>query len=281
MIHHIFLQRMDLKSKSIQLQYQGYLNTPLLWENYSFFGLNQLEIPKQNTHLIDQNISDNLRLGKRAERFLISELRQNKNVEILVENAQIQNQKITVGEIDCILKLNEVLIHLEVIYKFYLFDSRVGNSEIDHWIGPNRNDSLLKKINKLRNKQLPLINSVHSQPLLNSINLNSKDLIQRVCFKAQLFIPYNTELQDFELLNKDCLSGFYIHFSKIEQFSGCKFFIPAKVDWLIEAHSQVDWLEYGLFHKKTMWFLNKKRAPLIWVLFPTGIVQKLFIVWWN
>ncbi len=272
---------MDLKSKNIQLQYQGYLNTPLLWENHSFFGLNQLEIPKQNAHTIDENISDNLLLGKRVERFLISELRRNKNVKVLIENAQIQNQKITVGEIDCILKLNEVPIHLEIIYKFYLFDSRVGSSEIDHWIGPNRNDSLLKKINKLRNKQLPLINSEHTKPILNSINLNAEDVIQHVCFKAQLFIPYNVEMVDFELLNKDCLSGFYIHFSKIEQFSDCKFFIPAKVDWMLEVHSHVDWLAYEPFHEKTMCLLNKKRSPLIWILFPTGNIQKIFVVWWS
>ena len=30
---------MDLASKNIQSQYQGYKNTPLLWEDHSVFGL--------------------------------------------------------------------------------------------------------------------------------------------------------------------------------------------------------------------------------------------------
>ncbi|MCK5816168.1 MAG: hypothetical protein KAH07_09510 [Flavobacteriaceae bacterium] len=34
---------MNSKSKDIQLQYQGYFHTPLLWENEPVFGLKQLE----------------------------------------------------------------------------------------------------------------------------------------------------------------------------------------------------------------------------------------------
>ena len=67
-----------------------------------------------------------------------------------MKNYQIQNKKTTVGELDFILQKNHSPIHLEVIYKFYLYDDTFGNSEIEHWIGPNRNDNLVKKLTKLK-----------------------------------------------------------------------------------------------------------------------------------
>jgi len=52
---------------------------------------------------------------------------------------------------------NNKPIHLEIIYKFYLYDPSIGLTQLDHWIGPNRRDSLVKKLTKLKQKQLPLL----------------------------------------------------------------------------------------------------------------------------
>ena len=161
---------MDTKSKNSQAQYQGYLHTPMLWKN-TMFGLKQIEFTTERETVFNESIPENLRLGKRVERFVSSELQENKDIEVLVENVQVQNEKITVGEIDCILKQGNTNIHLEIIYKFYLFDERVGTTEIEHWIGPNRNDDLLKKLTKLKEKQLPLLYNPLTKPLLDSINL--------------------------------------------------------------------------------------------------------------
>ena len=185
---------MDYKSKNIQLQYQGYLNTPLLWENHSVLGLNQLELPKQKEHQLTESLSEPMLLGKRVERFVIAELQQHQNISIQLENAQINQQKITIGEIDCILMQDEIPIHLEIIYKFYLYDATIGTSEIGHWIGPNRNDTLAKKLHKLRDKQLPLLFNENTKPVLKTLGLNSAKIQQRVLFKAQLFKPYKTML---------------------------------------------------------------------------------------
>ncbi|WP_439335600.1 DUF1853 family protein [Thalassobellus sediminis] len=272
---------MDLKLKQIQLQYQGYFNTPLLWKTHEVFGLMQLEISNQRHFVFNDIIPDNLRLGKRVERFVSRELEKDDRIEVLLENTQIQNQKLTIGELDCILKFNETPIHLEIIYKFYLYDPTIGATEIEHWIGPNRNDNLLKKITKLKEKQLPLLYNVHTKPHIDALNLNTESILQRVCFKAQLFIPYNTSAVDFKLLNKGCLKGFYIPFSEIEQFTSCKFYIPNKVDWLLEVQTHVNWLSYTSFVEKTTILINKKTAPLCWIKFPKGAVQKFFIVWWS
>ncbi len=270
---------MDYKSKNIQLQYQGYLNTPLLWKNYSVLGLKQLELSKQKEHQLTESISEPMLLGKRVERFVIAELQQHQNISIRLENAQINQQKITIGEIDCILMKDEIPMHLEIIYKFYLYDATIGASEIDHWIGPNRNDTLVKKLHKLRDKQLPLLFNEHTKPVLKTLGLNSVQIQQRVLFKAQLFIPYKIDVA-FEELNKECIAGFYIPFSKVEQFNDCKFYIPVKMDWLLEVQTQVEWISYLQFHERIEPIIANKTAPLCWVKFPKGTVQKFFVTWW-
>ncbi len=270
---------MDTASKNIQAQYQGYLRTPLLWKN-NVFGLKQFEFSTDIENIFNESIPENLRLGKRVERFVSCELKQYKSIDILVENIQVQNEKITVGELDCILKLDNKPIHLEIIYKFYLYDKQVGTTELEHWIGPNRKDSLISKLTKLKEKQLPLLYNPHSKLVLEELNLKSENLEQYVCFKAQLFVPYQKEVE-FTALNKECVNGFYVHVSEINQFTDCTFYIPSKINWLVEVHAEVDWVSYPLFYEEIHQIITEKLAPLCWIKFPNGKLQKFFVVWWG
>ena len=97
-------------SNNIQAQYQGYLHTSKLWEK-TLLGLKQFEFSTSKTTIFNESIPENLRLGKRVERFVCSELEQNKDIEILLENKQVQNEKITIGEIDCILKYKKLQLY--------------------------------------------------------------------------------------------------------------------------------------------------------------------------
>lgn len=270
---------MSIRSLNTELQYQGYINTPHLWTHHALLGLEQLvisQLPKSN---FNQSVKGRMPLGKLVERFVIEELNQQSNISILSENIQIQKQKITIGEIDCLLRQNDISIHLEIIYKFYLYDPDLGPSEIDRWVGPNRKDNLIKKLHKLKDKQLPLLYSSQTKPLLDDLELNPDDIVQKVFFKAQLFAPYKKDIP-FDLLNKACLTGFYIHVSAIDQFSACTFYIPDKLDWLIEARDNAQWMNFDQFHKKIREFIQEKRAPLCWFKFPKGKIQKFFVVWW-
>lgn len=271
---------MDQALKNIQLQYQGYVNTPLLWKDQALLGLEQLELPRQFMPHFHQDIPGNVLLGKRVERFVYTELGQQENIQIILKNAQIQSQKITIGEIDCVLKKGDIPIHLEIIYKFYLYDPHIGSTEIDHWIGPNRKDSLIKKLHKLKDKQLPLLHNTLASPVLNKVGIDPRLTLQKVIFKAQLFKPFN-ESVDFNLLNEKCLTGFYIYTSQIRHFSTCEFYMPVKIDWLMEVQADVDWDSYEQFQKKAMALIAEKRAPLCWMKFPNGSMQKFFVVWWE
>lgn len=271
---------MDLNSKNIQLQFEGFCKTPSLWKNDAIFNLHQF---KFNNHLIttfEAEIPKFLRLGKRVERFVAHQLKQDTAISILAENIQIQQEKTTVGEIDFLLKENENTIHLEVVYKFYLYDNTAGSTEIEHFIGPNKRDSLLEKLTKLQQKQLPLLYNTYTKPLLNKLKLRVEEIQQKVLFKAQLFFPYNTEIPELKQLNPNCIAGFYISSNKIDIFKNCKFYIPSKTNWLQQIQTQVDWLTYTKFIPKIEAILNEKTSPLCWIKQPNGEVQKIFIIWW-
>jgi len=270
---------MNVTSKNIQLQYQGFLNTPMLWEQHPVYNLQQLELPFVQCHQLTELKVPNLRLGKRVEQFVITSFKQDKTIKVLAQNVQIQDQKITVGELDCILSWSNRPIHLEIVYKFYLYDPAVGITELEHWIGPNRNDNLLKKLSKLKDQQLPLLFNPHTKYVLSNLGLKAANIAQRVCFKAQLFVPYQQEVS-FSLLNKDCIQGFYVNFSSLEQFALCKFFIPKKMDWLLDVQTHVAWLSFDNFHEQVAILIANKRAPLAWIKFPNGDLQKFFVVWW-
>ncbi len=101
-------------------------------------------------------------------------------------------------------------IHLEIIYKFYLYDSSVGESEIEHWIGPNRRDSLLQKLNKLKDKQLPLLYSKECLTYLETLKLTASEIDQQLYFKAQLFVPLKEYGNKFSLINNECIAVFIL-----------------------------------------------------------------------
>ncbi len=272
---------MDLNTKDIQLQYEGFFNTSLLWKTETVFGLQQLNIPRLSTQKFEGAINKNLRLGKRVEQFSFFTFQQDNAVEILAENIQIQDGKRTVGEIDCLLLKNKQPIHIEIVYKFYLYDKTVGTTEIEHWIGPNRRDSFHQKLTKLKQKQLPLLKSKYTTPYLKKHKIASEEIVQNVYFKAQLFVPLAELNNTFPVINNECIYGFYIFPSELEQFSNCKFYIPTKVDWLKEIQLTINWLSIDAFKEKITRFLNQKSAPLCWIKYPNGKTQKFFIVWWD
>ncbi|SFZ82109.1 DUF1853 family protein [Tenacibaculum maritimum] len=270
---------MPQKSKELQYQYEGFLQTPFLWQGKGVFGITQYETPNINTHKFTTQIPKKPRLGKLVERFVSFELQQQKTIDILIENVQIQQEKRTLGELDCLLLKNQLPIHLEIIYKFYLYDATVGNTEMEHWISPNRKDSLIQKLTKLKEKQLPLLYHPQTAPLLKKLQLKASHIQQQVYFKAQLFTPLNNT-PTLQNINNKCLSGFYINIDALQQFSNSKFYIPSKHNWLTSPHTQVKWLSFNEYTLQINHYLQEKKAPLCWLKKANGQLLKFFVVWW-
>jgi len=225
-------------------------------------------------------LPEKLRLGHVVEHFVFNELQAENTIELLAENVQIKRNKVTIGEIDCLLKYDHTPIHLEIIYKFYLYDESVGASELEHWIGPNRKDSLIEKITKLKNKQLPLLYKPETEQVLHQLDLHIEDIQQQVYFKAQLFVPYGMLGIPLRIINNECIKGYYINFNDLEQLRKCQFYIPSKLDWLTEVHLEVPWMTYNESISLIKESINQERAPLCWLNNPDGSLQKVFVVWW-
>lgn len=272
---------MSLNYKNLQLQYEGFLKTPLLWEKDTIFGLTQFDVKSNQTAQFNSFKKAEIRLGKRVEQFSFYTFKQDTAIKIVAENIQIQDGTRTVGEIDCLLLKNNQPAHIEIVYKFYLYDKTIGNSEIEHWIGPNRRDSFFQKLTKLKQKQLPLLQSKHTKPYLKKHQITVEEISQNVYFKAQLFVPLAQLNNYFPEINNNCIYGFYIFLNELEQFKDCKFHIPTKVDWLKEIQITIHWLSFDSFKEKIKHFLDQKSAPLCWLKYPNGKTQKFFVVWWN
>lgn len=266
--------------KELQLQYEGFLKTPFLWNEKEVFNLAQFDINSTKTTVFSTQIKKKLPLGKLVERFVSFEFEQNSVIKIIAENIQIQKEKITLGELDCLLLKENKPIHLEIIYKFYLYDSTVGKTELEHWIGPNKRDSLVQKLIKLKKKQLPLLYSKECVKYLKTLDLNVKNIEQQVYFKAQLFVPLKKYTREFSIINNDCIIGFYVNTSELEHFKDCKFYIPNKHNWLIKAQIATNWLSFDNFRVNIEQFLNEKKSPLCWLKKTNGELIKIFVIWW-
>ena len=191
-------------SDNLQAQFNGFYNTPHFFLN-AVNGMQPLHPIKQNTPVFSGSNLEKIRLGQRVERFVSTELLQFKNIKILSENPQIKTEaNLTIGELDCLYLDNEKPVHLEIQFKFYLYDETLGETEIDHCIGPMRRDTLNKKLSKLKNRQLPLLYKPETKPLLGSFNLKAEDFKQQIYFKAQVFVPYGKTIQ-LKTLNPDCI----------------------------------------------------------------------------
>lgn len=263
------------------LQYQGYLETESLFttENNPFS--QDLFMISSSAKPINIAIKENLMLGKRVEEFFKLQIETSISHKIILENIQVQKEKRTIGELDFILKENAIpqLKHVEVSYKFYLFDPTIKGNEIEKWIGPNRNDDLLKKVTKLSSHQFPLLFSTEAK---NQLKLNVTEIKQEVFFKAQLYTPYNSSLNNFDFINTKAIKGYYISYTAFvkSKLQEQEFFIPKKQDWLISPKENTIWYSYDIVIETISESIQLKKSPLIWTKSKNGDTQSLFITWW-
>ena len=272
-------------------QFKGFLNTFPLWKGPGPFDIDQINLPPHPSHYPEENellnaipsLSRNFVMGKRMESFFGYLIRNSSEYNLIAENLQISRNKITIGEIDFIVedKKNVGKLHIELVYKFYVYDPSYDKEE-ERWIGPNRRDSLLRKIKKLKEHQFPLIYNEETIHKLSTLKIDSNGLKQKVCFKTNLFVPRGMQDKIFPLLNNSCICGYWIHLPqfKPKEFSSNLFFIPQKPDWPIDPVTNKEWHPFPMIYKKVIDLHSREISPLIWMKTPLGKVERFFVVWW-
>ncbi len=240
------------------------------------FDLSNLILPTD----LDFPLPTNLRLGHLAEKVVSNSITSSSNYNILFENVQVIEDTKTIGEIDFIIEdiTREQVIHMELAYKFYLYDPTISSQLINNWIGPNRNDSLVQKLDKLKNKQFPLLHHPGVESILRPLQI--ENISQALCLLVSLFIPYNYK-GSFGANFENGIKGYYLNYETFKSIHEPEknYYIPAKWEWGMEPSSNENWITLGGLEKHFEQYIQEQKALLCWQRFK-GHFSSFFIVGW-
>ena len=240
------------------------------------FNLSELNLEKN----LDFQLPTNLRLGHLAEKIVSELIKSSSNYKVLYENIQLIENKKTIGEIDFIIveKNTNRVIHMELAYKFYLFDPNISSELINNWIGPNRNDSLKDKLEKLKRKQFPLLYHKVSKSKFNDIEINKAS--QALCLLASLFIPYEYK-ESFSPSYNKAIKGYYLSFDKFTSLDSSvkNYYMPSKKEWGMDPSENEIWTDFNGVENYIITSIKEKQAPLCWQKHNDTYLT-FFIVWW-
>ena len=240
------------------------------------FSLTQLDVSENLVF----SLPTNLRLGHLAEKVISKAIKSSDNHKVVFENIQILHDKKTIGELDFIIQQvdNKELIHLELAYKFYLYDPSISSEALKNWIGPNRNDSLYEKLEKLKKKQFPLL--YHNETKSQLAKVNANGITQSLCLLVNLFIPY--EYNDaFRPQYQRAIKGYYLDYETFISLDNSHktYFIPSRKEWGIDPLENENWSNYHDIKDYIKISLKEKQAALIWQK-ESDIYSQFFLVWW-
>ena len=129
-------------------------------EENSFNYFRQLDLfPGQLKHFV--NRKKNYRLGFYAEALLSYYFQTHPEIELIIQNFQIVDNKKTIGEIDFIIKWKHRILHIELAVKYYLLIPDSDPQKAENWVGPSKKDNLRKKLLKVQDTQLNLAKNDH------------------------------------------------------------------------------------------------------------------------
>ncbi len=263
-------------------QIKGFLDTPLLWDG-KLLGVEQFIFKNPDIQSFEaQVIPQNIRLGHQVEHIFYQLLDHNQNYEILLFNQPIKNENRTIGEIDFIIRDTQTqeIIHIELTYKFYIVDITISE-KIHQLTGPNKRDSFHDKLQKIKQHQFKLIQSKETLNLFKTRSIDSKKIISKTFFKAQLFLPYKSAKINITPFNSACICGFWLRLEDFESAFFYKelYYLPSKREWIIAPHKDVAWKTY----KETCIIIKERHSqnnsPMVWVRRNSTLFDKFFVVW--
>jgi hypothetical protein len=267
------------QTKRLYYQYQGFINSLNLFSK-NVIDINYFDFQKQDISYEDfQAFSLNVKvpLGKRVEHFFEFYIDQHPNYKILKKNIQVNHNKTTIGEFDFFLEEIETgkVIHVELVYKFYIYFE--NEDEIKRYHGPNQHDNLEDKLNKLKNKQFPLLHNPYAKKVLD--DLDTSTITQQLCFLGNTFFHPNRKPR-FDLINPKTVAGSYITletFSTKPNYKNKSYFIPQKEDWLIEPKYGEFWYGFQEIVEEMEHYFERNNSLLLWIKNAESF-EKVFIL---
>ena len=160
--------------------------------------------------------------------------------QLLAQNLQVQSKRKTLGEFDLITRDQQQLYHIELAVKFYLGipDScEQAHSQWQQWIGPNCNDRLDIKLQRLQQHQLKLSYTEAGRQALKQ--WQTTPIHCALQFQGYLFYPAHRNMPHPKFIADNHLRGswYYLeHFiSALSIKSNSLWYELPKAQWL--AHT--------------------------------------------
>ncbi|MFC4636149.1 DUF1853 family protein [Dokdonia ponticola] len=276
----------------------GFLASSPLWKGTQF-GLQQFELPPLDlTHFEPTPIPEKLRLGHQIEYIFHQLVSHLDPYEVIAHNIQIKKGNDTVGELDFLIRSSlparqfretcqetnqnsKKLLHLELTYKFYIIDPTIADP-IHQLVGPNRKDAFFAKLEKTKQKQLPLVFTEEGIQTLTTLGIDPTEINQKVLFMGQIFTPYHTSVPSIAPLQTDCIVGYWVHMHdfELDDFKAHTYYITYKSEWIHIPHNEVSWSSHQEILPKIHAKHQVKRAPMLWIKKADHSIDKCFVVWW-
>jgi hypothetical protein len=194
---------------------------------------------------LEFQLPTNLRLGHLAEKIVAELIKSSTNYNVRYENVQVMEDKRTIGEIDFIIEniSTKQLIHVELAYKFYLFDP-----------------------------------SISSESMFDNIEL--EEVSQALCLLVSLFIPYQYKGSLSPIYEK-AIKGYYLNFETFLSFNHSEksYCIPPKKEWGMDPAENEVWTDFEGVKKYLNTSIEEQQAPLCWQKYGAAYLA-FFIVWW-
>lgn len=208
-----------------------------------------IELDKKPNELhLFLNRPKNKRLGFYAEALLSFFFQTFSQIELLLQNHQIIDDKRTLGELDFIIKWNKRVIHIECAVKYYLCDHLRDLNDLHSWVGPACKDDLGRKIEKVIEKQLPMINFTK----LNG-ELSPNEVESYLFLKGKMFI--NQEIS-CKWINIESLGKYY----RLSEINGSKdLYLLMKPFWMSVMTEEIVSKQSTCFREVDL----RKRAELV------------------
>jgi len=172
------------------------------------------------------------RLGHYFEALVYYWLSVSTRFTILTSNQPLRTSKgITKGEVDVIVKNSGTtkIEHWELAVKFYL---ALPTENEPLFIGPNANDYLHLKLQKLVEHQCDILKTEEGIQLLADLNI--QEATARLFVKGALYYHPKMTYSNSPAINPEHNKGWWIYYNEAQKIlkEDCQFLLLHKKDWL-------------------------------------------------
>ncbi|MGB0166943.1 MAG: DUF1853 family protein [Luteibaculum sp.] len=261
-------------------QLKGFVHSAPLLEAEYFYPFQAFDLipPSEEIHI--PTLENTFKLGKRAEDLLEIYLNHS-GYKVLAKNLQLIRKKETLGELDFLVQnhAGEVL-HIELSYKLYLNFPELG-SGLGSFLGPNLRDSLQKKTEHLKSRQLPILQQKQALEIIKEHTGIKQIKASYYVLLGQIYLPHLKPVHLPQWINPSSISGIWVHYKELSQWQDARFVLPPKLNWLVNPKLDTDWCSYQELLPELEKLISRKKAALIWVEDDKGKIFKVFATWYK